>query len=594
MRFMRSSRSAGARAAARTAQATRKTPARRFATLPRPAFRRAFAPIVLVSLGLAAVAQTDPAPAGDAEPKESKLEERVDVTLVQLNFIAVDGRGRPISDLRPEEIVIRDRGEKQDVAFLEAYDTGGGPRLPEADAERPTSETGESPEEPRPATAPSSPGRWLVLYFDNFLSDQVTKLHSIEAAREFIEREMTPRDNVAIVSFTGKFRLVQPFTNDAGLLSAALGDVLQDVDQAQQDRYSLIDDLFQQLELCADGPTPWSCGRKYGGAFEFDRRREATMFLTTLNQVVRSISAIPETKIVVLFSNGFTRNPTGDVREVAKLTLGLDNAERMFFGQDFRIDRLFDDLAAAAAEAKVSVFTINPGGASRIGRISAEHKGLYDESQYPTNIDPWRHTELNHQAGLSEIARRTGGRSTQSSNIGQALSRIVDVSSGLYSVGFYPKSRLPKSVHDVKIKVLRKGVKALTRKEVPRVLRHPPLVFDLAVEPGACDPSGKRPLEIAVRVDLEDLRFEVIEEEVHSNFALFTRFTNPDGERLLHQRYRFFNVHYPKKEYDPRGLPDPEVAETLVVPCGEFQIEVTATDANSGAKGRVTHVVPPA
>ena len=54
-------------------------------------------------------------------PIDTGFQERVTVQLAQINFIAVDRSGRPVLDLRPDEIEIVDGKEKQSVAFLQPY-----------------------------------------------------------------------------------------------------------------------------------------------------------------------------------------------------------------------------------------------------------------------------------------------------------------------------------------------------------------------------------------------------------------------------------------------------------------------------------------
>ena len=48
-------------------------------------------------------------------------QERVVVRLVQMAILAKDRRGAPIDDLVADEIVVKDRGHKMRVAFLEPF-----------------------------------------------------------------------------------------------------------------------------------------------------------------------------------------------------------------------------------------------------------------------------------------------------------------------------------------------------------------------------------------------------------------------------------------------------------------------------------------
>ena len=61
---------------------------------------------------------------------------------------------------------------------------------------------------------------------------------------------------------------------------------------------------------------------------------------------------------------------------------------------------------------------------------------------------------------------------------------------------------------------------------------------------------------------------------------------------LLHQEYRMFNITYTPDEYNEGGLPDPAIEQTFIVPCDGLEVEVTATDGGSGAKGVMRRSVP--
>jgi len=547
--------------------------------------------VVSALVASAAAAADDPT---ERRPVDSGIEERIEVQLFQVNFIAVDRDGRPIENLTADEIEIVDQGRKQEVAFLERYYRPAGPRA--AEAEAPANETRPEPEVPGVAIRadrPVSPGRWVVLFFDNLLSDQGTKLHAIEAAREFVRDKLAPEDQIAIVSFTGSFDLVQPFTRDRLRLEDSLGEVLDDVDVAKEDRYGELDTLMDMLQRCREAPSPWGCASRHAGAYEDSARRDAERFLVTMLQLVRSIAAIPDTKAIVAFSKGFPRNPSSDAIDAARVVLGWDVADRMMIGQDYRIDDLYDELAEAAAEAKVSIFTINPGGAMSNQSSSAEYSKPLNEVSNPMQIDVFRRTESNRQLGLSELARRTGGTASQSANIAKALDRVVDVTRGLYTAGFYPNLAVPSSVHDVKIKVKRRGVKALTRREVPIPLRRPPLTGELTVDGSACSEGGRRLMTVKVRIDFDALEFAPVDKDtVSSNFALYSRFVRSNGQEALHQEYRLFNITYTPDRYSAGGLPDPTVEQTFVVPCEDLDVEVTATDAESGAKGVLRRTLP--
>ena len=61
------------------------------------------------------------------DPPSTETQERVEVRLAQMAILAKDRKGNPIDDLVAEEIVVKDRGYKMRVAFLEPFIREPGP-----------------------------------------------------------------------------------------------------------------------------------------------------------------------------------------------------------------------------------------------------------------------------------------------------------------------------------------------------------------------------------------------------------------------------------------------------------------------------------
>lgn len=60
--------------------------------------------------------------ASQQQQPEVEFEEEIEVRLVTLPVLARDRRGRPVTDLRPEELEVREgRGRRYPVAFLTPF-----------------------------------------------------------------------------------------------------------------------------------------------------------------------------------------------------------------------------------------------------------------------------------------------------------------------------------------------------------------------------------------------------------------------------------------------------------------------------------------
>lgn len=556
------------------------------------------APKLLAAAGiLAGPALAADTPRPPTEPVESGLVERVDVQLVQVNFLAVDRKGAPVLDLRPDEIEVLEKGETQRVAFLQPYyarearDAAMTPPAPEAAAPGPAAEAPSVPAAP-------TPGRWIMLVFDHFLASQGTKIKSVEAAQQFVDSRVGPGDHVAVISFDGNLSVIQNFTTDRGKLRAACDRALGYVQHASEDRYRALDSLVDQMEHCRDTSNSSdireTCAQRYVDSYEDARMRDLDSFVTAIRLLVRSVAPIPDTKALFLFTEGFPRVPGADAADAAEVVLGSEVGRHVHARSRGEVNEAFDEIAEAAGAGKVSIFTINPGGSHRLSSINAAQGSFIDARGNPLQIDLYRRVEVNAQQSLAELAQRTGGVATQGADIFKELTRLNDLAPALYTVGYYPTEKaLTTDVHNVKIRILRRGVRAEFRRDVPRSPERPPLSGELVLEPGACSESGRRPVTLKLRVDRSSLTFTRVGKSVAGNFSVFVRFLADGGTRAVYQDYRFFNITNTVDEVAAGKLPDPAIEQILVVPCGALGVSVTATDGESGANREFTASLAP-
>ncbi len=543
---------------------------------------------LLLAVGVAASAPM--AQRSDPAPVESGLTERVDVQLFQVNFLATDKKGRPVTDLEMDEIEVIDQRKPQRVAFLEPY-------------YRPAAAESNEPETPsqRSIRAPIPPGshppptptpeRWIMLVFDNYASNQGTRVQSVEAALRYVDEQLRPDDMISVVSFNGELHVFQGFTNDRLRLEAALQETLAHADRAISDRYGELDYLMSAMETCKNDSTPYRCARKLSGGFEFERRREADTLTSALIHLLRSVASIPEAKTMVLFSNGVARSSTADAVDAARVVLGEAEADRMILGQDFKLERWRDKLISAASDARVSIFTINPGGNRGNQLISASRKAPLDEAVNRFQIDVFRRSDENYQATLGEFARRTGGVASQSPNVHKALTRVIESTAGLYTVGYYPADLNQLSGHDIKIRIKRKGVKAIWPREVPQQRQRGALLGELSVEPGVCSEENRRLVTVILRLDLHSLSFESIEKQLVNNFSMYLRFLDRERGKTLYHDYRFFNITHGVDD-EAGARVDPQIEQTVTVPCIPLIVKAAAVDTVSGARLELDRPIP--
>lgn len=120
---------------------------------------------------------------------------RLDVRLVELYAAVEDAAGRPVTGLDKQDFRILEQGREQEVVRCE-----------------------------RVADLPLR----VVLALDTSASMSAALDSARQAALRFVDRVLTPRDRVALVSFSDQPRLEQPFTAEAAALGASLARLRAD------------------------------------------------------------------------------------------------------------------------------------------------------------------------------------------------------------------------------------------------------------------------------------------------------------------------------------------------------------------------------
>jgi VWFA-related protein len=206
---------------------------------------------------LAAIAQTGSGP-GD-RPKESALEEEVDVHLVLIDTVVLDRNDRTVPGLTLADFeVIVDR-KRIPIDTLDAICPGGamddprGVRSPERRAKLP---------------APDA-GRKIVLALDYLHLTQMERVDVLEQAVKMVRHGLTDKDEVMIAALNGGLRIEQGFTSDVETLTKALERMEFDISLWQPSFAHLTEVSF------------------FGG----------------MQALLNVLGSIPDHKAVVLFSN---------------------------------------------------------------------------------------------------------------------------------------------------------------------------------------------------------------------------------------------------------------------------------------------------
>jgi VWFA-related protein len=154
-------------------------------------------------------------PAGPAEtPPDGQFVEEITVSLVSMTVRVVDGRGRPIPDLAPDDFLVTVHGREIPVVGVDWIGSGDPePALPEAGRE----EIREEIPAPRPA------GKLVVFFVQADLNPtRISGQLRLRSCTDDLLATLHPADRMAVISFDSHLHLRQDFTDDREAVYAAI------------------------------------------------------------------------------------------------------------------------------------------------------------------------------------------------------------------------------------------------------------------------------------------------------------------------------------------------------------------------------------
>jgi VWFA-related protein len=400
--------------------------------------------LVCVAL-LATVAGLPRAQERSVEPPTSGTDDwptfRAGVRLATIDAVVVDRDGRHVTDLKPADFEIVERGRSQAVRqalYVQVVGPDGRPVLQPTGGGTPTpgpsTSVTEAAPRPRPIAAASGlasterTSRVLAIVVDDLGLSFESAPYVRKALTDYVDTKVAPGDLVAIIRTGGAVGTLQQFTTDRRLLHAAIDGV----------RWS-----FQSRKgIAAFDPVAGAgtqllrnAGRDIDGL-----RAEVTTggTLGALEYVLRGLESLPGRKSVVFVSEGFDLG----IRD-QKVSLAWSAFTRV-------MDR--------ANRAGVVVYTMDARGL-QTGLSTAEDGGDAGRARLRELLDS--------QESLVYLAQQTGGFAVLNTNdLAAGIGRVIDDTRGYYLLGFdtsmSPDERW--DPNDIRIKIKRPGLTVRARR----------------------------------------------------------------------------------------------------------------------------------
>jgi len=291
--------------------------------------RLSLAMLLLLSLnGLVfAGQQTQPAkdqtPASADKPGAAQKDKddvvKISVTLVQVDAVVTDDKGRHVSDLKPEDFEIFEDGRRQHITNFSYVTAEPVP----ASEPAPAGKSNKVALAPAPShLRPDQVRRTIALVVDDLGLSFESTAYLKDSLKKFVDQQMQQGDLVAVIRTGAGMGALQQFTSDKRQLYAAIERVRWNpLGRGLTSAFAPIErgPLRGVTETGIDAPRP---------SESIAQLREdlfAVGTLGALNFIVRGLRDLPGRKSVILFSDGFklfSRNNNDILRGTATDKIG--------------------------------------------------------------------------------------------------------------------------------------------------------------------------------------------------------------------------------------------------------------------------------
>ena len=533
---------------------------------------------------------------------------------VVLDVVVRDKKGRPVLDVRPEELEVYEQGQLQTVeAFklVESAEAEGGPK---------------------PAAAPAEPDaarriNLVTIVFDALGVDG--RRMGKRAAEAFLDKGLNANTFVSVFRVDQRLLMVAPFTNDRKLLEQA-------IDRATSgERYGVTDEREAMAAALAElegaeaappgqGSDPTAIGANAAAqaqaraianmlrlANELQAQQQGGTSLYPLLALMKGQKDLAGRKTLIYVTEWLGVPPSLEavfrsvISEANRSSVSVYAIDARGLQTDQAMAGARDMLDRARA---TSLDTMQSGGG---GAVSKEEIKLSETAEGALRA--------NVEGILQDLAEGTGGfHVANTNNFKPGAERIAADISGYYELTYTPPPfPFDGAFRSIEVRVARKDVSVHTRNgyfalppgeasavfpyEVPLLgalsVENPP--DDLTLRAGALRfgdaPTGGRDTKIVVEVPIADLKMTTDEltATYSLHLSLLAAVKGQDGEIV--QRYsEDYPFEGPIERAEALKMGNIVFKRRLALPPGEYTLEVAGQDRTTGkiAVEREGFVVP--
>jgi VWFA-related protein len=394
---------------------------------------------------------------------------RTNTELVQTAITVLDKKGNFVEGLKREQFELVVDGKPRPLAFFERIAAGSARERELAELADPTSNATTTPT----AAPPRVPGRTIVFFIDDLHLSPDSMNRTRMMLQHFLDREMSSKDNVAIVSASGQIGFLEQFTNNRAVLDAAMARLIPRPYVAEGYTYGNSTKMTEYMAFTID--TAKSDAKVLN--FYIEECMKGAMTFRKARQVLAVIRASCETQVknsaraVLMQSAQITQNTYNSLESVMRSAARAPGRKLAFFISDgFLLDAgphagavrdKLDHVIDAAQRGGVVVYTIHSAG---LVNSSFRDPGNSRPLDPNGRLDIASIGELEAtQDALSGLAHDTGGRALRGTNyFDRWVTDVLDETSNYYLVAWRPENEQEKQPKFRNVKITVVGQPELT------------------------------------------------------------------------------------------------------------------------------------
>jgi VWFA-related protein len=523
-------------------------------------------------------------PAQNDQPAEPAISIRVTTRMVVMDFVATDSKGKPVTDLKPDDISILENGKPEKIALLtppseNAANTPSRPPRPV-----PANIFSNRPQDHQPS------GPLILLLLDGLNTAAQDQAYAKQQMLSFV-RTLKPDQKVAIFALAGNLFLLQDFTSDPAALAQALEKFkAQDSAYLSRGQPALLTGTM--AAMLAESPLLENLNRFNQESAVNSTNDRVRLTAAALKAIARAMIGYPGRKNLIWISSGFPAS--------------LDFQGRYsYLSQDYVPD--VNAAGALLSQAQIALYTVDARGL--VGGVVDQTNQRFNQQMYGARAIQTPAGEVvptvassgqpsfgtsdmtrtgNELTGshlvMENLAKETGGEAFyNANNLDLAMSKSVADGTTYYTLGYYPENKdwdgkfrkinIKTSRPDVKVRAregyfaldasTQSGAQALNQQDRARELSlamtdpmpATGVAFRVRVQRSSDSPSQ---LLVQFQVDPNSVSFKEAGQGRHDSNLDFAAFAVSRDGKIVDTVVKNVNTPLPVDQYtlvQKRGLP---------------------------------------